>query len=48
MGLFQKFKDLFASKKQREEELKEEIEKSENLTETEKEQLYPSQAFFRI
>ena len=29
MGLFQKFKDLFASKKQREEELKEEIEKEE-------------------
>ena len=33
MGLFQKFKDLFASKKQREEEIKEEIEETEEYEE---------------
>ena len=33
MGLFQKFKDLFASKKEREEEIKEELEIEEETTE---------------
>lgn len=37
MGLFQKFKDLFASKKEREEEIKEELEIEETTEEPEEE-----------
>jgi len=39
MGLFQKFKDLFASKKEREEEIKEELEIEEETTEKPEEEV---------
>ena len=39
MGLFQKFKDLFASKKEREEEIKEELEIEEETTEEPEEEV---------